>query len=398
MRLTPLLKSRRTLGAFALAFLAASSAEAQNRVVVPAGSVILVRTTAPLQSASARTGQTFETTVEEGVGVDEYTVIPTGSRIRGTVTVATPATRQQSGVIEVVFDRLTLPDGTTFPITGKLTSTDSAERRQIESDPNARVVLVGGRGGVGGAIAGAGSGRSTSSILQVLGGLLSEGRDVSVPSGTVLAVELEQPVNLRRGGRLRGTEASTIYTAAERVRAAQQALARLNYYRGPITGSLDNATRNALFAFQVDRGLRGTGNLDGRTVQALGLNVSGDVSGTVLTASAAAVVRRDAQLLVTRHRSELAASNIGRLNATRAYAQGDLDLWFALSAFADNAAIYEQIVVNGGNRDAAVLAGRSLASAARRVDSAMQNARTSPQVQNAWNAVRRQITTIDSGT
>src|SRR5688572_32985191 len=103
MRLTPRLKARRALGAFALAFLAVSSAEAQNRIVVPAGSVILVRTTSPLQSASVRTGQTFETTVEESVGVDEYTVIPTGSRIRGTVTVATAATRQQSGVIEVVF-------------------------------------------------------------------------------------------------------------------------------------------------------------------------------------------------------------------------------------------------------------------------------------------------------
>jgi len=55
-------------------------------------------------------------------------------------------------------------------------------------------------------------------------------------------------------------------------------------------------------------------------------------------------------------------------------------------------------VVNGGNRDAAVLAGRSLASAARRVDTAIQTARASAQVQNSWNAVRRQITTIDSGT
>src|SRR5688572_10202454 len=252
MRLISLKGSQRTLWSIGLALIAATAASAQSRIVLPAGSVIIVRTTAPLHSASVKTGQTFETTVEEAVGIDEYSVIPAGSRIRGTVTVASPATRQQSGVIEVVFDRLSLPDGTTFPITGKLTSTDSAERRQIESDPNARVVLVGGRGGIGGAIAGAGTGRSTSSMMQVLGTLLSEGRDVSVPTGTVLAVELEQAVNLRRGSRLRGTEASTIYTAAERVQAAQQSLARLNYYRGPITGRLDNATRNALFAFQVD--------------------------------------------------------------------------------------------------------------------------------------------------
>ena len=395
MRLIPLERTRRTLGTIALAFIAASAASAQSRIVLPAGSVIIVRTTSPLQSASVRTGQTFETTVEESVGIDEYTVIPAGSRIRGSVTLATPATRQQSGVIEVVFDRLTLPNGSTVPIVGKLTSTDSAERRQIESDPNARVVLVGGRGGIGGAIAGAGSGRGTNNILAALGGLLSEGRDVNVPAGTALAVELERAVTLRGGGRLRGTEASTIYTAAERVRAAQQELSRLNYYRGPISGRLDDATRNALFAFQVDRGFRGTGNLDGRTARALNLNLSAGVSGGALSASAASTVRRDAQFIVTRVRSELAASNIGRLNANRAYAQGDLELWFALSAFADNALLYEQIVTNGGNRDAAVFAGRSLAATARRVDSAMQNARASVQVRNAWTAVRRQITTLD---
>src|SRR6266576_5956034 len=104
-------RCRKTLWSLALAFFAASSASTQSRVVLPAGSVIIVRTTAPLQSASARTGETFDTNVEESVGVDEFTVIPAGSKIRGVVTSSTPATRQQSGVMEVVFDRLTLPNG-----------------------------------------------------------------------------------------------------------------------------------------------------------------------------------------------------------------------------------------------------------------------------------------------
>ena len=396
MHVTPLDQCRRMLLSAALTFLAATVASAQSRIVLPAGSVIIVRTTAPLQSASARSGQTFETNVEESVGVDEYTVIPAGSKIRGVISLATPATRQQSGVIEVVFDRLMLPNGSTFPITGKLTSTDSAERRQIESDPNARVVLVGERGGIGAAIAGAGSGKSANNIFAALGSLLSEGRDVSVPTGTPLAVELQSAVTLRGGGRLRGAEASTIYTAAERVRAAQKALAQLNYYRGPVNGLLDDDTRNALFQFQVDRGMRGTGNLDGRTAQALGLNMGSGLTGAALSAAQASAVRRDAQSLVSRLRNELASSGVGRLDPARAYAQTDLDLWFALSAFADNASIYEQIVTNGGNPDAAVLAGRALAGTARRVDAAMQNARASAQVQNAWAAVRRQITTIDT--
>jgi hypothetical protein len=387
---------RATALGLGLALAATSVVEAQSRIVLPAGSVITVRTTSALQSATAQPNQTFETTVEESVGVDEYTIIPAGSRIRGMITVARPATRQQSGVIEVVFDRLTFADGSSVPITGKLTSTDSTERRQIDQDPNGRVVLVGGRGGIGAAIAGAGSGKSTNNIFAALGSMLSEGRDVSVPAGTILAVELERAVTTRGRGRLRGAEASTIYTAAERIRAAQQALGRLNYYRGPISGQLDDATRRALFEYQVDQRLSGTGNLDGRTARALGLDLSGGLAGAALSAEEASAVRRDAQSLVSRLRSELGSSAVGQLSPTRAYAQGDLDLWFALSAFADNASVYEQIVRNGGNRDAAVLAGRALAGAARRVDTAMQSARTSAQLQSAWTTVRRQLATIDT--
>jgi peptidoglycan hydrolase-like protein with peptidoglycan-binding domain len=394
--------TRRTSWTVALALIAlssASAAHAQSRLVLPAGSVILVRTTSPLQSATAQNGQLFETTVAENVGVDEYTIIPAGSKIRGVVSLARAATRQQSGVIEVAFDQLMLSDGTSLPITGKLTSTDSTERRQIESDPNARVVLVGGRGGIGAAIAGAGSGKGTNNLLTALGSMLSEGRDVSVAAGTPLAGELERALTLRGRGRLRGGEGSTIYTAAERIRAAQQALAKLNYYRGPSSGEADDATRRALFEFQVDKRLSATGNLDGRTAQALGLNLaggpSGGSSGAALSAEEASSVRRDAQSLVARHRAEIGGSTVGRLDPSRSYAQGDLDLWFALSAFADNASIYEQIVRNGGNRDAAVLGGRSLVGAARRVDAAMQAARSSAQLQGAWSAVRRQLSLID---
>jgi hypothetical protein len=122
------------------------------------------------------------------------------------------------------------------------------------------------------------------------------------------------------------------------------------------------------------------------------------LSGAALSAEEASMVRRDAQSLVARDRSELGIASDGRLQPSRVYAQGDLDLWFALSAFADNAVMYEQIVRNGGNRDAAVLAGRALVGAMRRVDTAMQNARVSTQVQNAWAGVRRQLSTIESGS
>jgi len=405
MRQTLLPKWRRKVWGAAIAVMATSTVAVAQSRVLPAGTVIFVRTTAPLQSSTLKTGQTFNTNVEESIGVDEYTVIPSGSKLRGQVTMVTPANRQQSGVIDIVFDRLTLPNGNSYAIRGKLTSTDSAERRQINSDPNGHVVLVGGRGGVGAAIASAGSSQNTNNIFAALGNLLSEGRDVNVPTGTQLAVELENSVTLRGGARMTGVANSSIYTAADRVSAAQRALAQQGYYRGSINGQMDDATRNALFQYQVDRGLNATGNLDGRTARALGINltagvggVGGTMSGAVLTTSQAAAVRRDAQNFVARIRSELSlsTSGIGRLNSSRSYSQGDVDLWFAASAFADNAGIYEQIVNGGANSDAAVLAGRSLADAAHRVDAAIQSARPSTTLQNAWYNLRQQITTLSN--
>jgi peptidoglycan hydrolase-like protein with peptidoglycan-binding domain len=280
---------------------------------------------------------------------------------------------------------------------GKLTSTDPAERRQIESDPDARVVLVGGRGGVGAAIAGAGSERSPASgILSALGNLLSEGRDVSVPAGTPLAVQLEQGLVLRTRGSRRAADAFTIYTSEERIRAAQQALRQQNYYRGPINGQLDNATQRALFEFQIDKNIIATGNLDGRTAQALGITVAATADVAGLAPEEASVLRRGAQALLGRLRDDLDISASGRLNARRAYAEGDLELWFALSGFVDNASLYEQVVRVSGNLEGTAYAGRALVSAARRVDAALQRSRASTQVQEAWSSIRTQLGELDS--
>lgn len=375
-----------------LGLITAPALSAQTRVVVPEGTVIIVRTATALESSTARQGQTFETVVADTVRVDNFTVIPAGSRIRGVVVAAQAATRQQSGAIDVRFDRLTLPNGASVAFSGRLTSTDAAERRQIESDPNARVVLVGGRTGVGAAIAGAAG--SSSGILGALGGLLSQGSDVRLPAGTPLAVQLESGLVLTRTGTARAPDAFTIYTTPEMIRAAQQALARENYYRGAITGVFDDATHNALFEYQVDKGIIATGNLDGRTAQALGLSTS-SAAVAILSADEASLVRRGASALVLRERQDLLISSAGRLDTRRLYTEGDVELLFALSAFSDNAALYEQLVRVSGNVEGVVLAGRSLIASARRVDAALQRARTTSQVQNAWASIRAQLAELD---
>jgi hypothetical protein len=375
----------------------AMTASAQTRLSLPAGTVIIVRTDSPLQSNTAQVGQTFETTVVDAIGLDNYNVIPSGSHVRGTITFVQPSNRQQSGVIQVNFNRILLPDGTSYQIAGRLTSTDPAERRQIDANPDTRVVLVGGRGGIGAAIAGAGSTNSpASSILGALGSLLSQAQDVRVPAGTQLAVQLDQAATLRSGRRLGNDDPSTIYTAADRIRAAQQALAQQNYYRGSITGQLDYATQRALFEYQTDKGLTATGNLDGRTARSLG--IAGSIGGignsggfgNSLTAADAAALRRDAQTLVSQQRQQV--SNTNGAYARRS-SQADIDLWFALSAFADNASLYEQLT--RGNSTSASAANSALINAARRVDTALSNARPSSSIQNAWSSIRSRLGNLD---
>jgi putative peptidoglycan binding protein len=379
-----------------------SEATAQTRLSIPARTVMIVETNSTLQSSSARAGQTFDTRVVDAIGVDDYTVIPAGSHVRGSITYARPATQQQSGVIEVDFNRIVLPDGTSYPIVGRLTSTDANERRQIDQDPNARVVLVGGRGGIGATIAGAGSASNpVSGILSALGGLLSQGQDVRVPAGTQLAVQLDQPVTIRSGRRLAAGDQSIIYTAADRIRAAQEELARQNYYHGSITGQLDYATQRALFDYQTAKGLRATGNLDYRTAASLGITAAtvGGIGiggnnngvGNSLSSADASTLRREAQTLAAQQRTQILGTSSGY---ARRASQADVDLWFALSAFADNASLYEQLARNGQNGNVSA-AGSALINAARRVDSAIIAARASSTVQNSWASIRARLVNLD---
>jgi peptidoglycan hydrolase-like protein with peptidoglycan-binding domain len=377
--------------------LAASSAQAQTRYTLPTGTVILVHTQTQLQSNTATQGQTFETVVDETVGVDNYTLIPSGSRIRGVISYVRPATRSQSGVIQIDLDRLTLSDGTVIPIRGKLTSTDPEERRQIESSTDQRVVLVGGRGGIGAAIAGAGSqSASPNNIFTALGQLLSEGLNVNVPANTQLAVQLEQAVSLRGRAGARGD--FSLLTSAEMIRAAQTELRRLNYYRGTIDGTLTYATQRAIFEYQNDKGLTATGNLDWRTARSLGLTgVAGNETGNTSSGKAfsnaeAATVRRNAQTLAAPQRQNLSLGTSNRYNAR---SSADLDLWFALSAFADNASLYEQLTRSTTTNDA-YMANQALIAAARRVDSALQLARPSNAVRYGWMTIRNQLRNLDS--
>lgn len=369
---------------------------AQQRVLLPEGTVLTVTTDQRLSSASMTQGATFTTTVEDSVNVEGYTAIPAGSRIAGVVTFVRPATRNDSGVLGVEFDELRLAGGSTIAIEGKLTSTDPAERRQIDAREDSQVVLVGGRQGVGGVIGAIGAGQESdpvSGILGAIGAMLSEGSNVELPAGTRAAVQLERSVVLTAvGAPARRPDAFTIYTAAETIRAAQDALRSRGYYRGPSDGQLTDATQRALLAFQIDNGVLATGNLDGRTADLLGLEVS---LVSALTPNEASSLRGVAQDLVNRWRATIGVTTGGRMDSRRLYEENEVGLWFALSAFADAASLYEQVVRTSGNAPGLAAAGAALVDSARVVDDAMVGVTVPPRIQRAWNTVRQEMEVLD---
>lgn len=380
----------------AMALLAPRASWAQQRVLLPEGTVLTVTTDQRLSSASMRQGATFTTTVEDSVHVEGYTVIPAGSRIAGVVTFVRQAGGGDSGVLGVEFGELRIAGGRTVAIDGKLTSTDPAERRQIDARGDSQVVLVGGRQGVGGVIGAIGAGRESdpvSGILGALGALLSEGSDVALPAGTQVAVQLERGIVLTAvGAPARRPDAFTIYTAAETIRAAQEALRSRGYYRGPIDGNLTDATQRALLAFQIDNRVLATGNLDGRTAELLGLDVG---LALALTPNEASYLRGLAEDLVSRWRASIDVTAAGRMDSRRLYADDEVGLWFALSAFADAAALYEQVVRTSGNVPGLAAAGAALVDSARTVDEAMVGVRIPARTQRSWDAVREEMQILD---
>ena len=176
-----------------------------------------------------------------------------------------------------------------------------------------------------------------------------------VPAATSLAVQLEQGLVLSRAEPQDAGRVHHLHRGGPHPHSAQ-VLAQQNYYRGAINGQLDDATQRALFEFQIDKGIIATGNLDGRTAQALGLDDGGPRlprSSRRRKRRCCGVERRLSSAGIVRTWRFRRRSSDGR----RAYAEGDLELWFALSAFADNASFYEQLVRVSGNVEGSALAG-----------------------------------------
>lgn len=166
-----------------------------RRNEVPAGTEIDVRLERELSSDTAQTEDRFTATTMVDLYQGNDVLIPAGSTLRGVVSSVNKATRtDRKGSLTVAFDQVTIR-GRSYPIRG--TVTQALESSGIKGEAG----KIGAGAGVG-AIIGGILGGAKGALLGVLiggGGTIAatEGKDVSLPAGSVLRVRLEQPLTVR---------------------------------------------------------------------------------------------------------------------------------------------------------------------------------------------------------
>jgi hypothetical protein len=163
--------------------------------VIPVGQEIDVRLQSALSSETAKPEQRFEATTAVDVTQDGRVLIPAGSVVRGVVSsVKRPGTIDRVGSLTLSFDQMTVR-GRTHPIRGM--ATQVFESRGIRDE----VGTVGAGAGVGGVVGGIIGGVKGAVLGAVIGAggaiAATDGKDVQLPSGSILRVRLDQAVRVQ---------------------------------------------------------------------------------------------------------------------------------------------------------------------------------------------------------
>jgi hypothetical protein len=166
-----------------------------RRNEVPEGTNLDVRLERELTSETAQVEDRFTATTVVDLYQGNDVLIPAGSTVRGVVSSVNNATRtDRKGSLTVAFDQITV-HGRSYPM-------HATVKQAIESEGvKGEAGKIGAGAGVG-AILGGILGGAKGALLGILiggGGTMAatEGKDVTVPAGTVLRVQLDQPLQIK---------------------------------------------------------------------------------------------------------------------------------------------------------------------------------------------------------
>jgi len=170
-------------------------APSQGDSAIPAGQEIDVRLQTQLSSSTAQVEDRFEATTMVDLYSGSRVLIPAGSLMRGVVRTVDKASRtDRKGQLTVSFDQVTIGNRT-YPLRGTVTQALESEGVRGEAG------RIGAGAGVGAIIGGIIGGVKGALLGVLIGGggtiAATEGKDVTLPPGTILRVRLDTPPALR---------------------------------------------------------------------------------------------------------------------------------------------------------------------------------------------------------
>jgi hypothetical protein len=173
---------------------AAPAAPKFQEVTVPAGTSLSVTVLNTLASDKSKVEDAVKGSLAKPVVVAGVTAIPAGSQITGTVIDAKESGRVKGrATIAFRFDRLVANDETIRIRTAAVT-------RQAAKDTSGDLKKGGlgaGAGAIVGGILGGGKGAAIGAVAGGAGTVMAtKGKEVQVPSGTVVSVLLQDPITV----------------------------------------------------------------------------------------------------------------------------------------------------------------------------------------------------------
>ncbi|HEY6971630.1 MAG TPA: hypothetical protein VJA94_20635 [Candidatus Angelobacter sp.] len=167
------------------------------KVDVPAGTSLLIRTVDPVDSSKQQAGYRFTANLETNLQVDGTVVAPKGTTVHGRLAKAEAAGRMSGGAQLTLELTDIVIEGTAYPL---MTSTFSVKSEGKGKKTSRRILGGTGLGAMIGGIAGGGAGAAIGAVSGAAVGTAAsaatEGKQVSVPSESLLEFRLAQPVSL----------------------------------------------------------------------------------------------------------------------------------------------------------------------------------------------------------
>ena len=176
---------------------ASATAQNTNKVTVPAGTRILIRTIDALDSSKQKAGYRFTASLETNLQSEDMVVAPRGSTVYGRLAEASSAGRMSgSSQLTVELTDIVI-NGTAYPL---LTSTFEVKGKGEGKKTAGKVIGGTGLGALIGGLAGGGTGAAIGALAGAAGGTAlaasKKGEQLQIPSESLLEFRLEQPVSL----------------------------------------------------------------------------------------------------------------------------------------------------------------------------------------------------------